>query len=87
MLEEAGELRASVEAYLAGDGATQERSEALIRELSLLFGLTADAAGAEDLSRYDEIFLKLAEQVDSESRGFLSVQLSVVVNAPRRTVR
>lgn len=86
MKADAAAVIGSVEAYLAGADPAPPRAGALIRELSLLFSITADDVDAVVVDRFDALFLSLADRVDAEARGYVAVRLSVAVNAPVRTV-
>lgn len=86
MRAETAELVRSVEAYLSAAEPPTERAGALIRDLSVLFAVTAPEADDAAVERFDSLFLSLSDKVDKAARGFVAVRLSKTANAPKRTV-
>lgn len=77
----------SVEDYLSRKVMPREGADALVRQFSLLFSITAADCGDEEIATFDRIFARLIEEAATDTRGFLSTQLSTMANAPATTVR
>jgi uncharacterized protein (DUF2336 family) len=64
-----------------------ERRARSLRQLTDLFIGRAEALGDEHVSVFDEVILRLAQDVEQRSRVELSTRLARVGNAPRKVVK
>jgi hypothetical protein len=79
-------LAHSLEGYLTRKVVGCETSDALARQLSMLFSMTGNDCTPGELDVFDRIFSRLIDNAEVDTRGFLSVQFSVMTNAPRTTL-
>ncbi|MEJ1161526.1 DUF2336 domain-containing protein [Prosthecomicrobium sp. N25] len=79
-------LASSFESYLSRKIGDRGSDDALARQLAQLFAMTGEDADAEALGVFDRIFGRLVEAVEADTRGYLSIQFSVMTNPPRATL-
>lgn len=77
----------SVEGYLSRQILQREDGDALVRQLSLLFSITAETAGGSEMASFDAMMTRLVDKASVDSRGFLAVQIAVSDNPPPRTLQ
>ncbi|MCW1844006.1 DUF2336 domain-containing protein [Prosthecomicrobium hirschii] len=82
-----GSLSQSLDRYLSRQVRCRNGNDALARQLSLLFSITCETSGPEEIEQFDRIFNRLVDEAAIDTRAFLSVQFSVAARAPRTTIR
>lgn len=76
----------SVDGYLARQITTRENRDSLVRQLGLLFASAGAEFDEEALDSFDALFARLIVDAETDTRGYLALQLCTAPRAPRETV-